>query len=388
MKTIQFASLAATVFCCSLTASAQTWTQTGAPNKGWSSVASSADGTKLVACDPTSSVEHGYFTTNSGKAWVTNSVFIGFAASAADGSKWVGTGSDRGDFVSTNSCITWQPVAISDSGPLVGISADAGIIAESSFAYTSTNFGVNWQIKFGMPSGKPFFPANGSKWMTFNSKGLYISTDRGTTWITNSVPSTNILTVALSAKGNKIVAIEERYIQGLLAPSPVYTSTNSGISWLKTTAPSNAWADVASSADGNKLVAVAGPLQAPYSASKGGIYTSTNGGIDWVSNNIPVNNWSAVASSADGCKLVATIGGGGIYTSYSIPTPQLNLTTSPSNLTCCWTIPSTNFILQQSSDLVGWSDVTNVPTLNFTNLQNQVTLPASSSYLFFRLKTP
>jgi hypothetical protein len=33
-------------------------------------------------------------------------------------------------------------------------------------------------------------------------------------------------------------------------------------------------------------------------------------------------------------------------------------------------------------------DVTNVPVLNLTNLQNQVTLPLSADSSFYRLKTP
>jgi len=45
-------------------------------------------------------------------------------------------------------------------------------------------------------------------------------------------------------------------------------------------------------------------------------------------------------------------------------------------------------VLQQSSDLTSWADVTNPPALNLTNLQNQVTLPPSNRTGFYRLKTP
>lgn len=77
-----------------------------------------------------------------------------------------------------------------------------------------------------------------------------------------------------------------------------------------------------------------------------------------------------------------------IYTLQITPSPQLNLGTSNSNLAISWTIPSTNFVLQQSADLISWADVTNPPALNFTNLQNQVTRPPSNSSGFYRLKTP
>jgi hypothetical protein len=44
--------------------------------------------------------------------------------------------------------------------------------------------------------------------------------------------------------------------------------------------------------------------------------------------------------------------------------------------------------MQQSSDLGSWTDVTNPPVLNLTNLQNEVTLPMHAGSGFYRLKTP
>ena len=53
-----------------------------------------------------------------------------------------------------------------------------------------------------------------------------------------------------------------------------------------------------------------------------------------------------------------------------------------------WIVPSTNFVMQQSSDLQNWSDMTNQPILNLTNLQDEVFLPPPGSNVFYRLKTP
>ena len=148
---------------------------------------------------------------------------------------------------------------------------------------------------------------------------------------------------------------------------------------------------VASSADGSKLVVL---------ASSGSVYTSTDSGTTRVSNSIPVNTQQTffVSSSADGTKLVLIPGGwyggqygtyetGLIFTSYSTPTPQLNLTSSNNNLAFSWIVPSTNFVLQQNLDLTttNWVTLTNVPTLNFTNLQDEVTLSPTNSSSFFRL---
>src|ERR1035437_10152389 len=78
---------------------AQMWTQTSAPFAGWTSIASSADGTKLVAAAGTAGGV--YTSTDSGATWtLTSSPFSGSpdyalptcVASSADGSKLVEIG--------------------------------------------------------------------------------------------------------------------------------------------------------------------------------------------------------------------------------------------------------------------------------------------------------
>ena len=66
----------------------------------------------------------------------------------------------------------------------------------------------------------------------------------------------------------------------------------------------------------------------------------------------------------------------------------MNATTWDGNLTVSWIMPSTNFVMQQSSDLQNWADMTNQPVLNLTNLQNEVLLSPPGSNVFYRLKTP
>jgi hypothetical protein len=53
-----------------------------------------------------------------------------------------------------------------------------------------------------------------------------------------------------------------------------------------------------------------------------------------------------------------------------------------------WVLPSTNYVLQQGSDLRGWVNVTNTPVLNLGKLQNEVMIPVTSGSGFFRLVTP
>jgi hypothetical protein len=164
-----------------------------------------------------------------------------------------------------------------------------------------------------------------------------------------------------------------------LACGNLYVSTNSGNAWTQL---SNLSAGrIASSADGRKLVAAgSGAL----------IYDSTDYGLTWTTNVSPSGYWSSVVSSADGTKLAAAVNGGGIWTSQTAPAPFLNIMMTNGNLTLSWIDPSANFILQQISDLTttNWTGVTNMPALNLTNLQNDVTLPLPISNTFYRLKSP
>src|SRR5439155_21388774 len=78
--------------------SGATWTQTSAPDQPWASVASSLDGSKLVAA--VASVPYAnpgftgfiYFSMDSGKTWTQTSApgeYWAAVASSADGSKLV-----------------------------------------------------------------------------------------------------------------------------------------------------------------------------------------------------------------------------------------------------------------------------------------------------------
>ena len=81
--------------------------------------------------------------------------------------------------------------------------------------------------------------------------------------------------------------------------------------------------------------------------------------------------------------------GQGTHIGRVTPAPQLNIQQKDSSLAVSWLIPSTNFVLQQSADItaVNWTPVTNTPTLNLTNLQQEVSVPLTASNRFFRLMT-
>lgn len=281
----------------------------------------------------------------------------------------------------------------------------------------STNSGITW-MRVGLSNkniGCCATSADGSKFFAAAYNGLlYSSTNSGATWLTNNTPTNSWISLASSTDGTKLAAVART--------DKIYTSTDSGLTWISTSAPSNNWFAIASSANGNQLVAcrltgiyistnsggswtsnniiAGGGIASSADGSKlvacntnGQIYISTNHGISWISNNIVGRRWGCVASSADGNKLFAAEGadgaGGYVWTYQTTPSPNLNVATTNINVALSWLVPSTNFVLQQNSDLAttDWVTLTNTPTLNFTNLNYEVTLSPSNSSGFFRLIT-
>ncbi|HUA67712.1 MAG TPA: hypothetical protein VMA13_04120 [Candidatus Saccharimonadales bacterium] len=338
-----------------------------------------------------------YTSTNSGITWMSNTVppaVWNSVASSPDGFLLVASGSGAvgGVYVSTNGGATWA-IPPGANGLLPGgqivVSANGDIMFAANAAVTdnlffiSTNAGATWTSK-SIPFGAIAALASSADAKKLVAVGgadslIFTSTNSGDTWVSNNVPSEPWSSVATSADGKTLAAVWQGCI---------YTSTNYGGAWSPANVPFFHWNSVVSSADGTKLVAVG------YNRFTGGsdepIYVSTNSGATWTSNaSLGGLSFAYLASSADGNKLVAADQGGAIYTSFTIPEPQLNLVPTNGNLALSWIVPSTNFVLQQNPDLTteNWTDVTNEPVLNLTNLQDEVKLPLPASNCFYRLAT-
>lgn len=379
---------------------AQTWVPTSVAGGSQSSITLSPDGRKLVVAGESTL----YVSTNFGTTWITHNpggLGIFYPVTSADGTIWLAEDLDLNLHLSTNSADSWTGIGM--YGPFgFGVSADGGTLlaADASQIDVSINRGSS-KTTLGMPnsihSNRFKAAANGGKWFVFNLSEpfqLNTSSDWGATWTTNSLPSTNLLSFAVSADATRIIAGEQRHITTngslLNLPGSIYVSYDSGASWFPTTAPSNFWTAVASSADGTHLVAAASPMSGQFSQYTGGIFTSADGGITWVSNSLPTANWVSVTSSADGCRLAAIPSSGFAYVAQLPCNPTVAINLADSNAILSWTLPSTNVSLHQSPDLTStnWSPVTNSPTFNFTNLQYQVVWPAGPNPAFFRLSSP
>ena len=322
------------------TDSGTTWTKRAHPTR-WGGIASSSDGTKLVAGEGNGSI---YTSTNSGETWTqridgsTSGYWKAFASSA-DGTKLVTAtvgGSEGGSiYYSINSGVSWiQSSAGAGRWPAFASSSDGSKIftsrggryynsTDGGKIITSNNYGANWQeLTGGIGNGNwdsIAISSDGSKLLTGNSTGgyIYTSKDSGASWQEVTAIGTRRWTAfASSSDGTKLVAANYGGF--------IYYSTDSGLSWtdsqtqpttyvvvstLSAPAGVGIWNGFASDSTGTKLVTGNG--------NKGYIYTSTDSGISWIKRaGTGIGNWNGFASSSDGTKLVTGDGNKGyIYTS-------------------------------------------------------------------------
>ncbi len=359
------------------TNSGSTWFLNGAPSNNWISVASSADGVKLVAAaaviyNPAGGLAQGgpiYTSADSGSTW---------QLTTAPSNQW--------------SCVA----SSADASTLVAAAAYNTSNTEYGLIYLSTNSGASWAATTA-PADRWYSVAASAdgRRLLAGGAGVFTSADSGATWNSNNIPwdfhaGTPLWpSLASSADGTTIVAIRQLSVYtGGDAPR-VYISTNFGSAWISNTLPNVGRGYVASSADGSRLM-----------ASMGHLYISANSGVSWMQQNIPGQTYGwgsgSVASSADGMKLFLALGAddfgqpNSIYTRYSPPTPRLNIARSGSSLILSWIVPATNFVLLANSDFTttNWLTVTNTATLDPATLQDQVIVSASGFSSYYRLVTP
>src|ERR1035437_5991096 len=255
------------------TSSGRTWTQqNGSSSRYWSSVASSSDGTKLVATVGytiyTASQPGAIYTsTDSGVTWashtsspLSSTLNWSSVASSADGTKLVAAVRGGQIYISSNSGngwtaqgpngLLWTSVASSSDGTkLVAVENNGQI-------YTSTNSGTSWTQRV---SGTIYWTAvassaDGSRLVATASGGqVCISTDSGATWVAQNTPVTGQLTsVASSSDGSRLAVTTG----GSGTSGYIFTSSDSGATWTQLAgAPHVSWAAIAASADCSQLAA-------------------------------------------------------------------------------------------------------------------------------------
>jgi hypothetical protein len=283
-----------------------------APTLNWHCLASSTDGTKLVAGADGGPI---YTSTDSGVTWTSrtgNAQWYG-AASSSDGTKLVAVVNNGQIYTSNNSGANWNPrdsnrqwysvASSSDGTKLVAVVLNGRI-------YTSTDSGLGWTAR---DSSRQWCSvassSDGTRLAAVVSGGqIYTSTDSGATWVPRG-SSQYWSSVASSSDGTKLVAAVGPAVVTQTYLGQIYTSTDSGTNWTPQASAAK-WTSIASSADGTKLIA---------SVDGGQIYLSSDSGASWAPRG-SVQSWNAVTSSTDGSKLVAGVYGGQIYTSSTAST--------------------------------------------------------------------
>lgn len=272
---------------------------TGAGTGGW-----------VVAQNAGQVIQVANLTDTAGFTWRTNetSRIWDAVASSSDGSKLVAVVSGGNIFTSTNYGVNWT-VRASGLGNLtwssVASSADVTKLVASvnpGFIYTSPDSGTNWTLRSNSGSRNWTSVASsrdGTKLIACAANaGVYVSSDSGVNWTPTLTGAFSWSGVASSGNGSNVVAI----IQGL----QIYTSATNGTvnSWIPRES-NRAWTCIASSADGSRLVA---------GVNAGFLYVSSDYGATWVPINITAN-WTGVSCSDDGSRMIAVSNGGGVYVS-------------------------------------------------------------------------
>jgi len=238
-----------------------TWILTEGPLRRWNALASSGDGLAVAALDTYSRLV--LTSTNGGRNWRTNSPPISDVwssiASSADGNRLIvaaGASQYTGTlFTSTNAGVSW----ISNNLPKqywggVASSADGktlvAMVVQGYLGpiYISTNAGFSWSLTSAPTTnwGAITISADGTKIAACTDRNydgaLFTSTNRGLTWQSQVVLLDTPRKLASSADGATLFLSSGRDIAMLQTmPTPVIEATISNqqlaLSWIVPSAP-------------------------------------------------------------------------------------------------------------------------------------------------------
>ncbi|MFZ4857753.1 MAG: hypothetical protein ACOYL3_15280, partial [Desulfuromonadaceae bacterium] len=238
------------------------WTlQTSTPlnSFNWNRIASSRDGVKLAALPNT----YGYIYTSvdSGVTWVRGNTEGQWysIASSDDGTKLVAGAISNWIYTSSDSGATWVQQTASPSGNWLSVASSsdgeklAAVDTSSRQIYTSSDSGASWTPGDTERAWNSVASSSdGTKLVATVSGGqIYTSSNSGVNWVVQAGSPTaywrDSTGVASSSDGTKLAAV--------VFGGRVYTSTDSGVSWTARDSNRN-WRAIASNSEGNKLVAV------------------------------------------------------------------------------------------------------------------------------------
>ena len=265
---------------------------------GYVTVASSADGSKIVA-----GVNPG------GKLWLSSDSGATFAAVPLSA-----VGSNNSSLPAS---APWNAVATDKSGTTIAAGEDPGKL------WISNAFGAakSWttpqhasgssQVPVSAPYTSVIVSRDGQRISASSFRGtIYSSADAGKTWVAQKGAPVAALWqgLASSSDGTTLIAADQ-------SPGSLWISKDSGATFAavaqKSGAPVSAmWRHVASTDDGKTLAAV---------VEGGGIWRSSDAGASWkqLGGGLPAAaNWHYITTSAGGSIMAAVSNGGKVWVSY------------------------------------------------------------------------
>ena len=301
-----------------------TWTeQTGSGSKAWKQFSITPDAQKIFAVEFTGADTTLRMSLDGGVSWdpinAAGTKKWNGIASSANGSKLVAIVDGGFIYTSTDAGDTWTERASINTWSSITSSSDGVYLAATTFGgniYTSDDSGETWTPRDSLRQWTTITSSpDGSRLAAATYAGggepIYTSTDYGVTW-TPQINSNSGCWGYLTSYNDGV-----GIVAGNCTPGPVITSTDGGSTWNTTTSGDGAWYSVGSSADGSVLAA----------AGHNGLLTiSTDGGATWETQTDLGNKaWTYVAVSADGTKFVASAGGSNIYTASFVEPVVINV---------------------------------------------------------------
>jgi len=192
-----------------------------------------------------------FTSVDGGVTWSTNNDspvnYWSGIASSADGSRLVATSPNIGVWISTNYGVNWSSALASDSVMSVAGSADGRRLLGAAFGkvYLSTDYGATWSSQDfqNMDGNAAASSADGSRLAVSSYFGIFMSTNSGVTWSNASLSALGWDGVATSADGHRWMAHSggsSSLFIGSSPPTPVLqiVPTNFGVS-ISWTVPSS-----------------------------------------------------------------------------------------------------------------------------------------------------
>jgi uncharacterized repeat protein (TIGR02543 family) len=304
--------------------SSTSWTDlhvNGLPYGSYDAVTCSSDGTKVVAVIQSGGTGAGiYRSTNSGGSWTrvdANNRAYRSVASSSDGTYLLAGVNGGAIYYSTNSGTNWAAGNVSANWRGVAMSSDGskmyGVVNATTGTrgiYKSTDHGATWS-QVGGTTGRTYYGvASSSDGTTIaaivsgTNGGIYVSTDSGTTWTMLLSTSTGSWRgIAISGDGNTITGAIQA---GTYPNCGIWVSTNKGTSWSQTDTGTVSYRCLAMSSDGSKVgVGIKG-------TTGGYVSFSLNYGANWYQRTYTgMLVWTGIAASSDGSKFYVCNSSGG-----------------------------------------------------------------------------